>query len=70
MESDYRKYLKELKSAQSDEIAPGIPGELGRLAHLAAHAQGPAERREVVRVLLDKGAELNVNVERIAKAIL
>jgi rhodanese-related sulfurtransferase len=68
-QSDFRKYLGELKAATSDDVAPGIKGNLARLARLAAHCQGPVERKEVARVLKAKGIELGVDVSRVAVEI-
>ncbi len=70
MKSNYRIFLGQLKAAKSDLIAPGVNGELSRLARLAAHLQGPTERKEVARVLRAKGLELGVDVESTVKAIL
>lgn len=70
-QSNHKKYLGQLKAAKSDMIAAGIRGELQRLAQLAVSGlTSQSEREEVARVLRAKGAELSIDVECAAEAIL
>lgn len=56
------KYFDQLKKAQSDEIAPGIKGELARLANLAAGGiTSWQERCQIASLLLAKAAQLEVD---------
>ena len=67
------KYFNQLKKAQSDEIAPGIKGELVRLANLAASGiTSWQERAQIASLLLKKSVELEIesaNLRATAAAI-
>ena len=55
------KYFTELQAAQSDELAPGLGGDLIRLALLAAGGITSADERiEISEELIRKGWRLQV----------
>jgi hypothetical protein len=57
-----RKYFRQLQAAQSDEIAPGLKGNLVHLAIGAASGiTSQAEREAVAILLLQKARELRVD---------
>lgn len=64
------EYFKELQAATSDEITPGLNGNLVRLAHLAAGGITSQDERELIAVTLErKATELGVSAERVAATV-
>lgn len=56
------KYFNQLKRAQSDEIAPGLKGELVRLANLATQGiTSWQERCAIASLLLKKATDLEID---------
>lgn len=56
-----KKYFKQLQGARTDEVAPGLGGNLVRLAQLAGGGiTSQAEREEIAILLLEKARALGV----------
>lgn len=60
------EYLKELQEANTDELAPGIGGNLVRIAQLAGSGlTSQSQREEIAVILLKKAKELNVDSKNL-----